>query len=246
MAAKCGPFWPDPEWYRYPFPSSIIVADIFYSRHITPRFCFKLKHFFVVIVVRLYPFIRKIIYFVDILISFFLLIRRHYKFRNYGRVWNWMNSTYIDGGGGIVDKKLGEFYGFRRWWGKCGQVPSETKFIILISLQSFNLSFPLLFHVISTAILKYLLWFPASPPWFPTFFVFPARFPAFPRWFSAPALPSHSSHSHPYIPQFPHSVLQFPILAFTDSLLSLYFLSIYFRKIVALVKKRTLPFFTTA
>ena len=70
---KCGSFSPDPEWYRYPFPSSVIVADIFYSCHITPRFCFKLKHFFVVIVVRLYPFTRKIIYFVDILISFFLL-----------------------------------------------------------------------------------------------------------------------------------------------------------------------------
>ena len=50
---KCGPFWPDPEWCRYPFPSSVIVADIFYSSHITPRFCFKLKHFFVVVVVRL-------------------------------------------------------------------------------------------------------------------------------------------------------------------------------------------------
>ena len=33
----------------------------------------------------------------------------------------------------------------------------ETKFIILTSLQSFNLSFPLLFHVISTVILTFHL-----------------------------------------------------------------------------------------
>ena len=120
------------------------------------------------------------------------------------------------------------------------------RFIILISLQSFSLTFPLLFHIISTAILKFLSWFPVLPPWFHAFFEFPPRFPEFPRWFSAPAFPSHSSHSHLYFPQFPHSVLEFPILAFTDSLLSLYSLSIYFRKIVALVQKRTLPFFTTA
>ena len=109
----------------------------------------------------------------------------------------------------------------------------ETKFIILTSLQSFDLSFPLLFHVISTAMLKFLPWIPASPPWFPTFFVFSPRFSAFPCWFSAPAFPSHSSHFHPYFLLFPNSVLQFPILSFTDSLLSLYSLSIYFRKIVA-------------
>ena len=37
----------------------------------------------------------------------------------------------------------------------------------------------------------------------------------------APAFPpSHSSHSHPYFPELPHFVLQFPISAFTDSLLS--------------------------
>ena len=118
----------------------------------------------------------------------------------------------------------------------------ETKFIILTSLQSLNLSFPLLFHVISTALLKFPPWFPALPPWFPTFFVFPPRFPAFPRWFSVPAFPSHSSHSHSYSPHFPHFVIQFPILAYTDSLFSLYFLRTYFRKIVALFQKRTLPF----
>ena len=118
----------------------------------------------------------------------------------------------------------------------------ETKFIILTSLQSFNLSFTFLFHVISTAILKFPPWFSASQPWFLTFFVFPPRLPVLPRWFSAAAFPSHSSDSHPYSPHFPHSVLQFPIFAFTDSLLSLYSLRIYFRKIVDLVQKRTLPY----
>ena len=118
----------------------------------------------------------------------------------------------------------------------------ETKFIFLTSLQSFSSSFPLLFHVISTDILKLPPWFPTLPLWFPTFFVFPPRFPAFPRWFSAPAFPSHSWHSHPYYLHFLHSILQFSILALTDSLLSLYSLRNYFKKIVALVKKPTLPF----
>ena len=103
-------------------------------------------------------------------------------------------------------------------------------FIILASLHSLNLSFPLLFYVISTAIRKFQPWFPASPPWFPTFFAFPPRFLAFTRWFPAPAFPSHSSHSHPYSPHFPHSVPQFPNL----------------KKTVALVHKQTLPFVTTA
>ena len=54
------------------------------------------------------------------------------------------------------------------------------------------------------------------------------------------------SHSHP-IPRVPTlirriSLIQFPILASTDSFLSLYSLRIYFRKIVALVQKWTLPF----
>ena len=82
----------------------------------------------------------------------------------------------------------------------------ETKIIILTSFQSFNLSFALLFHVISTAIFKFLTWFPASPPSFPTFVVFPPRFSAFPHWFSAPAFPSylsHSSHSSPLFSAFP-------------------------------------------
>ena len=111
----------------------------------------------------------------------------------------------------------------------------ETKFIILTSLQSFNSSFSLLFHVISTAILKFPPWFSASPPWFATFFVFLPRFPAFSRWFSAAAFPCHSLHSHSCSLHFPHSVLQFPIMAFTNSLLSLYSSRIYFRKIVDLL-----------
>ena len=37
---------------------------------------------------------------------------------------------------------------------------------ILTSLHYLNLSFPLLFHVISTAIAKFLPWFPASSPRF--------------------------------------------------------------------------------
>ena len=118
--------------------------------------------------------------------------------------------------------------------------------IILTFLHSLNLSFSLLFYVISTAILKFPPWFSASPPWFPTFFAFPPRLPAFPRWFPAPAFPSHSSHSHLYSLHFPHSIFQFPILDFTDNLLSLLSLIIHFRKIVALVQKRTLPFLTTA
>ena len=75
--------------------------------------------------------------------------------------------------------------------------------IILSSLHLFNLSFVLLFYVIYTAILKFPPRSSALPPLFPTFFAFPLRFPAFPRWFPAPALPSHSSRSHPYSLRFP-------------------------------------------
>ena len=121
----------------------------------------------------------------------------------------------------------------------------ETKFlqmcsfsIILTSLHSLNLSFPLLFCVIYIAILKFTLWLPASPPWFPTFFALPSRFPALPPWFSKPTFPSHSSNSRPYSPHFSHSIPQFLILVFTHSLLSLKFLRICLRKIVALIQKR--------
>ena len=119
-------------------------------------------------------------------------------------------------------------------------------FIILTSLHSLNLTLPLLFYVISIAILKFPLWFLASPTWFPTFFALTPRFPTFPRWFVKPAFLSHSSNSRPYSPHFPHSVPHFFILDFTHSLLSLNVLRIYFRKIAALVQKTIFPFVTTA
>ena len=99
---------------------------------------------------------------------------------------------------------------------------------------------------LSLNILNFLPWFPALPPLFPTFFAFPPRFSALPRWFPAPALPSHSLHSHRYSLHYPHAIPKISILAFTDSQFSLCPLVIYFRKIVALVQKRTLPFVTTA
>ena len=60
--------------------------------------------------------------------------------------------------------------------------------------------------------------------------------------FHANALRSHShpiSHFHHNSPHFPHSVPQFLIYDFTDSLLSLKSLTIYFRKILALVQKHS-------
>ena len=112
----------------------------------------------------------------------------------------------------------------------------------MTSIQSFNLSFPLLFHVISTAILKSLPWFPASPPWFPTFFYFHPDSPH-----SHADSPYPHSHTIPRIPMLLFRnfliLFQFPILAFTNTLLGLYSFSIYFRKIVTSVQKRTLPFF---
>ena len=56
----------------------------------------------------------------------------------------------------------------------------------------------------------------------------------------------HFLHFYSYSPHFPYSILQFHILAFTDSVLSLYSLRICLRKIVALNQKRTLSFFITA
>ena len=95
----------------------------------------------------------------------------------------------------------------------------ETKFlqmcsfsIVLTCLHTLNLSFSLLFYVISTALPKFPLWFPTSSPWFPAFFVFPLRFSAF---------PFHFLHSHPYSLHSPDSVPQFPNSAFTDNKLSL-------------------------
>ena len=60
--------------------------------------------------------------------------------------------------------------------------------IILASLHSLNLSFPLLFYVTSSAVPKFPIWFPTSPPWFRTFTQFPfiyIPFLAFPPLFSA-------------------------------------------------------------
>ena len=69
-------------------------------------------------------------------------------------------------------------------------------FTILTSLHFLNLSFPLLFYVISTNLLKFPPWFPASPPWPPPYF-------------------SHfhqdSSHSHTDFPHLhQHAILQIP------------------------------------
>ena len=117
----------------------------------------------------------------------------------------------------------------------------ETNFIIFTSPQSFDLSFRcysmlflplyLRFHLDSciTTLIRDI-------------FCISTQIPRIPTLILRTAFPSHSSHFHPYSPHFPHSVLQFSILAFTDSLLSLYSLRIYFRKIVALVQKWTLPF----
>ena len=74
-------------------------------------------------------------------------------------------------------------------------------------------------------------------------------------YFYPDSLYSHADSSHlhshtiprilpiPYSQRFPDSVLQFHILAFVDSLLSLYSLKIYFRKIVALLHKTNTPLF---
>ena len=122
----------------------------------------------------------------------------------------------------------------------------ETKFIILTSLQSFNSSFSLLFHVISTAILKFPLWFPSSPTLISHIFRISTQIPRIPTLIlctriliSFPAFP-------PLFSAFPSFRSPISILAWTDSLLSLYSLRSYFRKIVALVQKWTVPFFTTA
>ena len=86
---------------------------------------------------------------------------------------------------------------------------------------SLILKFSLLFYLISTVILKFPSWFLASLPWFSTFFTFSSRFPVFPCRFSALAFPSHCLHSRTYSPNISYSVLQFPIFAFKNSLLSL-------------------------
>ena len=102
-------------------------------------------------------------------------------------------------------------------------------FIILTSLHSSSLSFPLLFYVISTAILKFPPQISGIPTLIPRtripipFLVFPSSFSAFP-----------SFHSH------------IPILVFTESLLSCNLVRIYLRKLVVLNQNRILPFLITA
>ena len=103
----------------------------------------------------------------------------------------------------------------------------------------FQFIFPLLLLVISTAILKFLPWFPASAPWFPHFLYFHPDSPH-----------SHAESPLPHFHPIPHistlilriSLISFSNSPFTDSLLSLYSLRIYFSKIDILVQKRTLPF----
>ena len=135
-----------------------------------------------------------------------------------------------------------------------GQI-REAKFIILTSLQSFNLSFPrysmlflplyLSFHLDSLqrhSDSQHFLYFHLDFPHFHADSLHPHSHPIS----HIPTLSLHISVSTFPSPHFPHSVLQFPILALTNSLLSFYSLRSYFRKIVALAQKRTLPFFTTA
>ena len=96
----------------------------------------------------------------------------------------------------------------------------------MTSLQSFNLSSQLLFHVISTVYLSFHLDSLHRHLDCPHF-----------SYFRPDSLHCHTDSPNPY-PHFshlysPHSVLQFPILFFTGILLSLYSLRIYLRKIVA-------------
>ena len=87
----------------------------------------------------------------------------------------------------------------------------ETKFIILAFLQSVNFSiyFPLLLHVISTTILKFTLWFPASLP-DSTHFLY----------FALDSLHSHtdSSHLHSHlIPRIPTPNIRIFLIPFSNS-----------------------------
>ena len=68
-------------------------------------------------------------------------------------------------------------------------------FTILTSLHFLNLSFPLLFYVISTNLLKFPPWFPASPPWPPHIFLISTKIPLIPTDF-------------PHLHQ--HAILQIP------------------------------------
>ena len=105
--------------------------------------------------------------------------------------------------------------------------------VILTSLHSLNLSFPLPFGVISTAMLSFHFDSHSDSPHFSHF----QPVPRIPGRFQTTTFSSYSSFSHPYSTHSPHSIPQF--LIFTDSLLSWSSLKNYFRKIVALVQKRT-------
>ena len=85
----------------------------------------------------------------------------------------------------------------------------ESKFIILTSLQYFTLSFPLLFHVVSTAILKFPPWFLAPLPWFTHF-----------SDFHPDSQHSHADFSHPHFHPLPHIltfILRISLIPFSNS-----------------------------
>ena len=111
-------------------------------------------------------------------------------------------------------------------------------FIILTSLHSLNLSFPLLFDVISIPLyLSFQLDFLHPHTDFPHFFAFPPMLPAF---------PSHSSQSHTHSPHFPHSVPLIPHFGFYRQPAQFVIFNNLIQIIVALVQKRTLPFVMTS
>ena len=119
------------------------------------------------------------------------------------------------------------------------------KYSISILIPAFSPvfpTFPLLFPTLFALFPAFSPWFPTFSPWFPTF---PPWFPTFPSLLAAFStwlprsllLPPHfqpnSSYSHPYSPHShpfsmhsyshslhsPHFIPQFPIPAFTDSLI---------------------------
>ena len=76
--------------------------------------------------------------------------------------------------------------------------------IILTCLYSLNLSFLLLFYVISTTTLKFPPSFPASQSWYPNFSYFHPDFPH-----------SHADSPHPYshsIPRIPTLILRISLI----------------------------------
>ena len=106
-------------------------------------------------------------------------------------------------------------------------------FTVLNSLYSSNMSCIPLFHAISTAISK-----------FPPYSLH--RHPDSPNLLDSYPDFRHFPHSNTYSSYFSDSVPRFHISVFTDSLVGFEPLRIYFKKIVTLVQKQTLPFVTTA